>query len=443
MKQKPVNFNKFIENIENSMNLEGNSNNWSNYINTKDFTNIITKVQSRFDDLNNNLKPTYYHKMSSFLLERINAFESYLREKETNQDPDVNFYRMYYKEKIQRLYLLDHKIAKYLNLTPLITNIHSMPKLVHNIQVSGTGSCSLARELYFNYLNVCKSNTTYPITNNMLTKLKEYVAEYIGYRRQYMNMSLTPIKRQEALVKATILISMVSATPDNLENISQDTWGIYSGEEHNRIVTYVNSRDSMKNNTHGDMMTNDANWSKLVRYMVNNGSRVIKQVYNRRKAPYTGDQRPILPMLHSISSGVARGSCIDKAIWNLYTIIGQQNRTSDPKNREVLKLWPSHFEISKVRNINHTDYGHMNVPILDVNSEEIFTILTTASIHRQIKGTTQKLKHRNDLLCMFYNMIIDGMNKKKMRNRVVRNFSSASNKGLYQTKQVRTRSKSN
>ena len=50
MKQKPVNFNKFIENIENSMNLEGNSNNWSNYINTKDFTNIITKVQSRFDE---------------------------------------------------------------------------------------------------------------------------------------------------------------------------------------------------------------------------------------------------------------------------------------------------------------------------------------------------------------------------------------------------------
>ena len=99
MKQKPVNFNKFIENIENSMNLEGNSNNWSNYINTKDFTNIITKVQNRFDDLNNNLKPTYYHKMSSFLLERINAFESYLREKETNQDPDVNFYRMYYRKR--------------------------------------------------------------------------------------------------------------------------------------------------------------------------------------------------------------------------------------------------------------------------------------------------------------------------------------------------------
>jgi hypothetical protein len=273
-----------------------------------------------------------------------------------------------------------------------------------------------------------------------MNRLIEFANEFVTYRQIYIDMNNSPRERQMALIKASILVSMLCASPDNLDFLRDSIEAmIFFSRTQNLLDNVVNKSINL---SHGEMITYDKHWNLLYKHMINKGSSVIKNIYNKTKE-YTnlGNQMHILPLLYSIVSEKPRGNCIDKAIWNLYKIIGSQNKSTDPLDREVLKIWPSHYEISPVRQIQKYNYGAvLERPVmLEVNSQDIFNILTTASIHRHIKGTTKELKIKNDILCTFYNLIMENQNKNKMKRRTARNFTNESYKNLYPSNRVITR----
>jgi hypothetical protein len=252
-------------------------------------------------------------------------------------------------------------------------------------------------------------------------------------------MSNSPSRRQAALLKGTILVSMISASASDLRNIDNNT----NSEINLKPQLWKFLSKGNDEEIHGNMIISE-NWKFVLDKMLSTGPNTINRVYRSKNfKTYVGNQRIILPLLHTILNGTSRGSCIDKALYKLYTIIGKTNRASNVLNQEVLKLWPSHYEVSTIRQIKHFDYAkRLHTPvIIETDKKDIFTLITTAAMHRHIKGKTNRLKHKNDVLCRFYNMITSNQNQIKFQKRLARNFQQKVRERVIFTNQNKKRQK--